>query len=118
VISISYSISEHFLTFYEVVIFDIEATKLLLQGVTILAAAGDAGVTGDGLGQAFCGYNPVFPASSIYVTAVGGTQGAPTLLLGSRSTVHGPRSKISVISHIPQTLFYTRHLCLWKGDNL
>ena len=79
VISISYSISEHFLTFYEVVIFDIEATKLLVQGVTILAAAGDAGVTGDGLGHAFCGYNPVFPASSIYVTAVGGTQGTPKI---------------------------------------
>jgi subtilase family serine protease len=84
VISISYSISEHFLTLYEVVIFDIEATKLLLQGVTILAAAGDAGVTGDGLGHDFCGYNPVFPASSIYVTAVGGTQGTPPLLLDSK----------------------------------
>jgi subtilase family serine protease len=96
VISISYSISEHFLTFYEVVIFDIEATKLLLQGVTILAAAGDAGVTGDGLGHAFCGYNPVFPASSIYVTAVGGTQGTPPLPLDSRFYVHGPRSDCKI----------------------
>ena len=36
-ISISYSISEHFLSFYEVVIFDIEAIKLSAQGVTIVA---------------------------------------------------------------------------------
>ena len=49
--------------------------KLLVQGVTLLAAAGDSGVTGDGYGHSSCGYNPVFPASSIYVTAVGGTQG-------------------------------------------
>ena len=75
VISISYSIAEHFLSYFEVKIFDIEAMKLLVQGVTLLAAAGDSGVTGDGYGYASCGYNPVFPASSIYVTAVGGTQG-------------------------------------------
>ena len=74
-ISISYSISEHFLSYYEVVIFDIEAIKLLAQGVTIVAAAGDAGVAGDGIDLQYCGYNPVFPASSIYVTAVGGTSG-------------------------------------------
>lgn len=41
VISISYSISEHFLTFYEILVFDIEAKKLLVQGSTILAAAGN-----------------------------------------------------------------------------
>jgi subtilase family serine protease len=52
--------------------------KLLVQGVTLLAAAGDSGVTGDGYGYSSCGYNPVFPASSIYVTAVGGTQGMAT----------------------------------------
>ena len=74
-ISISYSVSEHFLTFYDIVIFDMEAIKLLAQGVTILSAAGDAGVSGDGVDSRYCGYNPVFPASSIYVTAVGGTSG-------------------------------------------
>ena len=78
VISISYSIAEHFLSYFEVQIFDIEAMKLLVQGVTLLAAAGDSGVTGDGYGYSSCGYNPVFPASSIYVTAVGGTQGTAT----------------------------------------
>ena len=35
VFSISYSISEHFLTFYEVLVFDIEAKKLAIQ-VTLL----------------------------------------------------------------------------------
>ena len=52
-----------------------EAIKLLAQGVTILSAAGDAGVSGDGVDSRYCGYNPIFPASSVYVTAVGGTSG-------------------------------------------
>jgi subtilase family serine protease len=68
VMSISYFISEHFLSKYEVLIFDIEAKKLGLQGVTLLAASGDAGVSGDGADSSFCGYNPLFPASSPYVT--------------------------------------------------
>ena len=78
VISISYSISEHFLTFYEVLVFDMEAKKLAIQGVTLVAASGDAGVAGDAVyadGKDTCGYNPIFPASSPFVLAVGGTQG-------------------------------------------
>ena len=112
VFSISYSISEHFLTFYEVLVFDIEAKKLAIQvtllglpidiyplstdipsltstsiitcnehrqqGVTLLAASGDAGVAGDWVmtgneveeeGESVCGYNPIFPASSPFVLA-------------------------------------------------
>jgi len=79
VISISYSISEHFLTFYEVLCFDLEAKKLAAQGVTLVAASGDAGVAGDAVfaddEENTCGYNPIFPASSPFVLAVGGTQG-------------------------------------------
>ncbi len=50
--------------------------QLGLMGVTILSASGDDGVAGD-LARSdplYCGYFPQFPASSPYVTAVGGTQ--------------------------------------------
>ena len=52
----------------------IEAKKLLLKGVTIIAASGDSGAS-NARGDSTCGYNPIFPASSIYVTSVGATQG-------------------------------------------
>jgi subtilase family serine protease len=44
---VSYGIPEHYLTFYEKFVFDTEIMKLGLQGVTILAAAGDSGVAGN-----------------------------------------------------------------------
>ena len=53
--------------------FSLTHTHTLSHTHTI--AAGDAGVTGDGLDSSYCGYNPVFPASSMYVTAVGATSG-------------------------------------------
>jgi hypothetical protein len=40
VFSISYGIPEHYLTFYEIFVFDTEIKKLGLQGVTVLAASG------------------------------------------------------------------------------
>ena len=40
VFSISYGIPEHYLTFYEIFVFDNEIKKLGLQGVTVLAASG------------------------------------------------------------------------------
>lgn len=78
VISISYGIQERFLLYSEMVQFNIEAQKLALQGVTLIASSGDDGVAGEMVrgGKAeFCGYNPIFPASSPFVTAVGGTMG-------------------------------------------
>jgi tripeptidyl-peptidase-1 len=55
--------------------FDTEAIKLGLVGTTLLAASGDDGVVGflarDGTVE--CGYYASYPASSPYVTAVGGT---------------------------------------------
>ena len=57
--------------------FDQEAIKLGMRGVTLVVASGDDGV-GSFLvrsGTLFCGYIPSFPATSPYVTAVGGTQG-------------------------------------------
>jgi subtilase family serine protease len=46
-----------------------------VRGVTILASSGDDGaVSTSAAGNPLaCGYNPSFPATSPYVTAVGGT---------------------------------------------
>jgi len=73
--SISYGIAEARLTDLGLVTaFNNEAMKLGARGVSIFAASGDGGVC-DGHGFADCVYRPVFPASSPYVTAVGGTMG-------------------------------------------
>lgn len=55
--------------------FDIQAMKLGVRGVTLLAAAGDDGAVTPDARKSFihCRYSPQFPASSPYVTAVGGT---------------------------------------------
>ena len=48
--------------------FNIEAIKLGVMGVTLIIPAGD-----DGANSLSCGYKPLFPASSPYVTTVGAT---------------------------------------------
>ncbi len=50
--------------------------------VTLIASSGDDGVAGNRANQSpdKCGYFPQFPASSPYVTAVGGTQGPESYL--------------------------------------
>eukprot|EP00981_Chlorochromonas_danica_P014642 scaffold8452_cov185-Ochromonas_danica.AAC.24 len=76
VISISYCSYEIGVTSY-ITSFETEAKKLAAQGVTLIAASGDDGVSG-WLTRGYysrCAYNPMFPACSNYVTAVGGTQG-------------------------------------------
>jgi tripeptidyl-peptidase I len=85
VISTSYSYNEGDLTFkYEQRQCD-EYMKLGLQGVSMLFSSGDYGVAGNG-GQCFDSltgaynngskglFNPAFPATCPYVTAVGATQ--------------------------------------------
>lgn len=57
--------------------FNDEAMKLAARGLTIVVASGDDGVANflaRGNASA-CGFNPAFPASAIYATAVGATQG-------------------------------------------
>lgn len=58
--------------------FDTEALKLGTMGVSVLVSSGDDGVAGSGARykKSKCGYNPSYPATSRYVTAVGATQGA------------------------------------------
>eukprot|EP01032_Pedospumella_encystans_P018131 gene18131-20647_t len=57
--------------------FNVEAMKLGVAGTTLLAASGDDGVAGFYVrsGRLSCDYYAMFPASSPYVTAVGGTMG-------------------------------------------
>jgi len=80
VISISYGAPEYFFTLSELGTFHIEAALLAAQGVTLVAASGDDGVSGHGArlqygGAWYCSYSPSFPASSPFVLSVGGTQG-------------------------------------------
>eukprot|EP01038_Epipyxis_sp_PR26KG_P007727 gene7727-10501_t len=76
VISISYGSVETHVSNSEKYLFSIEAQKLSLQGVTILASSGDQGVLGNGIqSSSACSYLTLFPASSPYVTAIGATSG-------------------------------------------
>jgi len=61
----------------DMTIFNTEVQKAALRGATVVVSAGDDGVSNFGARQSAssCGYNPSFPASSPYVTAVGATQG-------------------------------------------
>ena len=62
-------------------LFDAVVQKLAVQGVTIVAAAGDNGINTSNPGSTpTCPTNPYvaqWPASSSYVLAVGSTQGTP-----------------------------------------
>jgi len=75
--SISYGAIENELPASIANAFNTEAMKLGVQGVSILVSSGDDGVANfqARTNPKKCGYNPSFPASSPYVTAVGATQG-------------------------------------------
>lgn len=79
VLSISYGTYEVAVNTFELNEFDQAAINLSLRGVTIVASSGDDGVTGflfrSVYSLDYCGYYASWPASSMYVTAVGGTQG-------------------------------------------
>jgi tripeptidyl-peptidase I len=73
--SISYCEYEDTVSYTELDGFNSEAMKLGLRGVSLLAASGDWGITGYLNDAADCGYYSLYPASSPFVTSVGGTQG-------------------------------------------
>ncbi len=77
VYSISYGLDEVYLPDSYGSEFDVQAIKLGVQGVTIVASSGDDGaISANGRDSyLYCGYMPSFPASSPYVVAVGGTMG-------------------------------------------
>jgi len=74
VMSISYATMEGYMDPTELDQWNIEAIKLGVQGVTLVAASGDSGVSGFFDDPKYCGYGPVFPCSSPYVTSVGALQ--------------------------------------------
>jgi tripeptidyl-peptidase-1 len=57
--------------------FSTEVCKLGLKGVTVMVSSGDDGVANFEARNdpSYCGFNPSFPATCPYVTAVGATQG-------------------------------------------
>jgi len=57
--------------------YNTEMCKFGLRGMTVFVASGDDGVANYGAraDSSQCGFNPSFPATSPYVTAVGATQG-------------------------------------------
>lgn len=57
--------------------FNVEACKLGLKGVTITVSSGDDGVANFEARNdpSQCGFNPSFPATVPYITAIGATQG-------------------------------------------
>lgn len=57
--------------------FNQEVAKMAARGLSVLIASGDDGVAGAGArsNKGACGFNPSYPATCPYVTAVGGTQG-------------------------------------------
>lgn len=75
--SISYGALERSMPLSYADAFNVEAIKLALQGVTIVASSGDDGVANFKARSAAseCGYNPTWPASSAYVLSVGASQG-------------------------------------------
>jgi len=76
--SISYANAETLLDPVEVQIFNDEACKLGLRGITLITAAGDfgaPGIQGCLVPSEQCTINPIFPASCPFVTVVGSTLG-------------------------------------------
>ena len=75
VLSISYGADESLTSKSEHSVFTMQAMKLSVRGVTILTASGDDGVHSPlaRTNALYCGYQPSFPASNPYVTAIGAT---------------------------------------------
>lgn len=75
VLSISYGADESSTSKSEHHVFTTQAMKLSVRGVTILTASGDDGVHSPlaRLNALSCGYQPGFPATNPYVTAIGAT---------------------------------------------
>eukprot|EP01042_Synura_sphagnicola_P036491 gene36491-biopygen7369 len=71
----SYGVAESYLVGYSNAnSFNTEIIKICAMGVTVLVSSGDDGAAGYRY-RSSCGYDPEFPATSPYVTAVGATMG-------------------------------------------
>ena len=70
VLSVSWGETENYLSAAYMTAVNNEAIILSAMGVTLVASSGDDGANGS---RSACGYNPQFPSSSAYFTAVGAT---------------------------------------------
>jgi kumamolisin len=75
VASISYALSERFMTAGEYRIFEEWILKASAMGVTVFVASGDQGANGGGTDgtMSSCRYDPSYPNSNPYVVSVGAT---------------------------------------------
>ena len=111
VISISYGLAERYISMSDMDLFNIEAIKLCMKGVTIVSSAGNSGsiITNVPL----CQYDSIFPASSPYVVAVGATSGVEN---GEKEVVcsYNTTSRITsgggFSSYYSQPLYQTKHV--------
>ena len=85
--------------------FNTLAQKYALQGGTIVVASGNNGVNSQ---FSRCGYYPLFPASSMYVTAVGATMGpeSDTTEIACQSDMGGYITSGGGFSNIDNTPTY------------
>jgi tripeptidyl-peptidase I len=76
IVSMSYTRDENYISKGEFNLFQVNAIKLGVLGLTLLVAAGDDGVSSPQArgNPRRCGYMPTFPGSCPYVTAIGSTQ--------------------------------------------
>ena len=75
VLSISYSSDEALVGVADMDAFDVQAMKLGVMGVTLVASSGDWGVNSPSVVETgVCNYTPQFPASCPYVLTIGATQ--------------------------------------------
>jgi tripeptidyl-peptidase-1 len=81
VVSMSYSDNEDTVPSDFLQLSDIGFMALGSRGVTVLGSSGDGGVSGSQSGSCKT-FVPTWPASSIYITSVGATQGSPEVAAG------------------------------------
>jgi len=77
VLSVTLGSNELYMSSSYIHVFNTEVMKLGVMGVTILVSSGNDGAAGydTKIGDLSCGYFPIFPATSPFVTSIGATQG-------------------------------------------
>lgn len=93
IISISWGISEQYLYSDVFDTFNTQAIKLGTMGTTIFVSSGDSGSN-----SYYCGYDVSFPASSPYVTSIGGTSVSLPKKLSRRVVMKNVRNIMNNLS--------------------
>ena len=103
VVSISYSSDEKLVGLADMQAFDVQAIKLGVMGVTLVASSGDWGVNSPLVEKnGVCSYTPLFPASCPYVLSIGATQVTTARTSIGHHFVNATHSNLIFIRH-PQS---------------